>query len=446
MGRRPSFLEPAAVLRGLGALVLLGVLGALYAEDVLALIGPFDPAQALPGQGPVFGPAFTDALLSFAFAFIAPLVLWNGAFWLVSQFVLPVNTPEERQQVSEHFSRYAFGQPAPAIFIKNGELVASRSEKETGAQSDAVLLVDSVSAVVLRTDTRYTRAHGPGVVFTHDGEYIAEALDLRQQERHAERTKAYTRDGIALTLDVRVTFTLDSGERNPLRTWQSPNAAPFGFNPESAYRAVYGRAFRDRLNAEWEELPARLAADILRELLIQRDFESLFRTDDASFALLGDLQYQIEDRMMGWTVGQQSREQQVLAERGIRVLAVRLLNLELPPEVERKRLVQLKEDWNLHAKQAASDLHPSIRGARDEGRQVGQAHILHTLTTPLRRKLAAGEEPSAVEAACDLTEAARQMINDLGWSEQMLSDVRKSLVDMEIAVKKVADEVAFKRP
>lgn len=454
--RTPFYRRPA-LWWALGLIVWLIFLATLYWEDALAFYDFMVLARVLPEVLLQFGPPFWSgirAIINLAFPIVASYFLWRWFFWLVSQFVLPVTTAEEREQVRHHFADYAFGQPGPAIFVRNGQLVASLKEKERRQKSKGVILVDSVSGVVLRTDTRFTRAHGPGVVFTREGEYIAEALDLRQQERYARAIKAFTRDGILVTVDIHVTFVLDSGERNPLRTWQSPNAAPFGFNAENAYRAVYGRAYRDHVSSEWAELPALIAADIWRELLMQRDFESLFRLEDPAFALLDDLQYQIEQRMIPVSMDGRSREQQVLSERGLRVLSVQLLNLELPAEVEQKRMLQLKEVWKTQTKRAVSDPHPSIQQARGEGRQAGQVEMLNTLTAPLRRKLAAGEEPPHPEAACDLTEAARQLLNDnartflrdSNITEQVLNELRKALVDLDIQCRKAADQGTFWRP
>jgi regulator of protease activity HflC (stomatin/prohibitin superfamily) len=436
-----SSARQSALLWGVGIVGVLIALGVLYSDTLLALWEPF----LLAGQDPLAGlpltPRFWHALVSIGFALAAPGVTYLGFHWLVSQFVLPVDTPEERRRVSEHFPASATG---PAIFVRNGQLIANVTEKAHANVAAGVILVDSVSAVVLRTDTRFTGAYGPGVIFTRRGEYIETTLDLRQQERWARGVKAFTRDGIQVGVDVRVTFILDSGERNPVRSGLSANAPPFGFNPESAYKAVYGRAYRDRVSSEWAELPALMASDIWRELLVQRDFESLFRSDDQAFALLDDVQGQIENRLTGWSTEGPQREFNLLTDRGLRVLSVRLVNLDLPKDVVKKRVAQLKEIWSAQAKQAASDIHPIIKLTRDEGRQSGQALILRTLTALLGRKLAAGDEPNHLEVAAELTAKARELLVSLGPAEQQVDDIRKALVDMEIRIQGMADE--FRRP
>lgn len=349
---------------------------------------------------------------------------------LVSQFVLPVNTPEERKRALTHFFLGASG---PAILVRNGRLEGSAAEKERRIKSAGVILVDSASGIVLRTDTEFKRACGPGVVFTETGEYIAEngTLDLRQQERIEPGVKAFTRDGIEVEVDLRVVFVLDSGERSPLRDWRDPNTPPFGFNPESAYRAVYGRAYRDRIASEWERLPGLLAADVWRELLAQQDFEQLFSDPDPAFALLEDLQYQIEHRLTDWAESGQSHEYRVLQERGLRVLSVRLLNLKLPPAVEQKRILQLQEQWRAQVKKAVEDQHPDLKAARDEGRRQGELHLLRATTEGLREQLAQGATPDVAETGYSLVEGTRRVLNELEYSPER-EEMSKTLTEIEV--------------
>lgn len=432
----PPFYRQPALLFGLGAIVVLGVLIGLYFEDLYLLyVAATQPEMGIPPE------AVIGALVSLGFAFLAPALVAAPFFTLVSQFVLPVNTPEERQQVSEYFG----GTTGPVIFVRNGQLVGSKAEKDRSLKTAGVILVDNVSAIVLRTDTQFTRAEGPGVVFTKPGEYIAETLDLRIQERVLENVFGFTRDGISVGVSVHVTFCLDNGRRNIMPTGHAANVPAFIFNPESAYKAVYGRAYRDRVSSEWDQLPPLVAADVWRELLIQRDFESLFRIDDAAFALTGDLQGQIENRLMGWSTENQTREFQLLTERGIRVLTVRLSRLQLPSDVLKKRIAQMKELWSAQAKQAANDIHPVTKLTRDEGRQLGQTQILRTVTERLSHRLNREEKPSHILSAALLIEKTRDLLNELGWSDTIVGDIRKALDNMEIWVKGMGDN-DFRRP
>lgn len=422
--RQNWFVEGAAVLLTLAGFLFLfqTELFALYRTYVLWTTQTLRGAELLA--------ALTKPVGTLGIVFIATAFTYLTFSALVSQFVLPVNTPEERRRALMHFFLGASG---PAILVRNGRLVGSAAEKERRIKSAGVILVDSTSGIVLRTDTAFTRACGPGVVFTEEGEYIAEngTLDLRQQERIEPGVKAFTRDGLEVEADLRVVFILDSGERSPLRDWRDPNTPPFGFNPENAYRAVYGRAYRDRVASEWERLPGLLAADVWRELLAQQDFEQLFHDPDPAFALLEDLQHQIEQRLTGWAESGQSHEYRVLKERGLRVLSVRLLNLKLQPAVEQKRILQLQEQWRAQVKKAVEDQHPDLKAARNEGRQQGELHLLRATTEWLREQLAQGAAPDAAETGYHLVEGTRRVLSELEFSPDR-EEMRKTLVEMEV--------------
>src|SRR3972149_4502721 len=199
--RAPFSRQPRFVWT-IGAILILGLVVLLYLDDLQALI-QLD-----------FSADFWRALVSFGFAIAAPLVAQNLIHALVSQFVMPVYSLEERKQARDPFLRYSSGLPGPAIFVKEGQLVASAEEKSNLNLAAGVILVDNTSGVVLRTDTQLTRAEGSGVVFTRPGEYTAggEALDLRKQARRVEQVRALTRDGIEVKVDIGVTFMLESGE------------------------------------------------------------------------------------------------------------------------------------------------------------------------------------------------------------------------------------------
>ncbi|MCS6909682.1 MAG: SPFH domain-containing protein [Anaerolineales bacterium] len=422
--RQNWFVEGAAVL-----LTLAGFLF-LFQTELFAFYQVYVRWTTQTVHGVELLLALARPIGTLGIAAVAAIITHLSFSALVSQFVLPVNTPEERRRALTHFFLGASGS---AILVRNGRLVGSAAEKERRIKSAGVILVDSASAIVLRTDTEFKRACGPGVVFTEEGEYIAEngTLDLRQQERIESSVRAFTRDGIEVEVDLRVVFVLDSGERSPLRDWRNPNTPPFGFNPESAYRAVYGRAYRDRIASEWERLPGLLAADVWRELLAQQDFEQLFNDPDPDLALLEDLQYQIEHRLTGWAEAGQSREYQVLKERGLRVLSVRLLNLKLPPAVEQKRILQLQEQWRAQVKKAVEDQHPDLKAAREEGRRQGELHLLRVTTEWLREQLAQGAKPDVAETGYHLVESTRRVLNELEYSPER-EEIRKTLTELEV--------------
>jgi hypothetical protein len=418
---------------GVTIFILISVLIYLWADTLRVFLQPFLSLYA--GKPPVFDGEFLQAAVTLAFAIFAAILTRELFYRLASQFVLPVYTPDERLQAMDHFMHYAWGLPGPAIFVKDGQLVASPAEKERRIVGEGVVLVDSASAAVLRTDTHLTRAYGPGVVFTRKYEYPAETLDLRKQQRRGvDNFKALTQDGIEVSVDISVTFMLESGERQPFHNLDEPNVPPFALSEEQALKAAYGKTYRDKSLGEWAELPPLVAADVWRELLIQRDFESLFSASDSSMTLLDGLQYQIKSRLMGTTSGEPSREYRVLAERGIRVLDVSLSNLSLSLDVQKRRLERWKEDWKSQVGELPEEKDRTIKDWKRKGEAEAKVEILTRLTWPVREPLQQGKRPRIGKLAMvqSLAEGTRQLFHDPAFQNQPNIDLQKVIEDLEL--------------
>jgi hypothetical protein len=418
---------------GVTIFILISVLIYLWADTLRVFLQPFLSLYA--GKPPVFDGEFVQAAVTLAFAIFAAILTRELFYRLASQFVLPVYTPDERLQAMDHFMHYTWGLPGPAIFVKDGQLVASPAEKERRIVGEGVVLVDSASAAVLRTDTHLTRAYGPGVVFTRKYEYPAETLDLRKQQRRGvDNFKALTQDGIEVSVDISVTFMLESGERQPFHNLDEPNVPPFALSEEQALKAAYGKTYRDKSLGEWAELPPLVAADVWRELLIQRDFESLFSASDSSMTLLDGLQYQIKSRLMGTTSGEPSREYRVLAERGIRVLDVSLSNLSLSLDVQQRRLERWKEDWKSQVGELPEEKDRTIKDWKRKGEAEAKVEILTRLTWPVREPLQQGKRPRIGKLAMvqSLAEGTRQLFHDPAFQNQPNIDLQKVIEDLEL--------------
>lgn len=171
--------------------------------------------------------------LSFFFFFYMGLMI-------TSQFVLPVQTWEERRKVYERLRRYLRRKHGPAVFIKEAQIIGQAAELESSFPG--VVFVDLSSAIALEnqsvmmspekapepgrigssttnkrkskrrkplpTRTRPVRVAGPGIVFTGSGEMLRGVADLRRQFRIAPNASFATRDGFSVLSHVFVIFSL----------------------------------------------------------------------------------------------------------------------------------------------------------------------------------------------------------------------------------------------
>ena len=382
-------------------------------------------------------PALT--LLLDALLFVISLL---AAIALASQFVLPVRTASERWEALSRIASFLLRQHGPVSTVENGRLAPVHGEDRTGP---GVLFVDPASAAVLRTPTRFTRAVGPGLAFTAPGERVAEAIDVRRQVRSlqgqrpgpgdsvdAASAMALTRDGIPISADLSVTFMLDPGHSLPPREGRSAQLPPYEVNLQAAERAAYGHAYGDGDHEDlpWTELPLRLTVDLWREEVKRHRLDELLDDSTGTPSPVHLLQDRLQSRLAPAsstaadrsTAPQPTREQQILAARGIRVLSVSLGNLYLPERVQEQRMERWRDAWS----------------SRSAGRQETEGRIAgaplpepdsawHDLTRSLAAGLAAGESP-ALEPTLQhiLSDAARLAgkIDDPPVYERLARDLR----------------------
>lgn len=335
---------------------------------------------------------------------------------LTAQFVLPVREPTERVSAIRRLSGYVLGERGPVTFVKDGKAVEVHNERaRVGA---GVFLIDTASAVVLRTDTRFTRAEGPGVVFSEIGEWRAESLDLRRQIRIARghppeapsptkqdtfSSQALTKDGIPISADLAVIFMLDPGHQDTPREGRIAGHPPYDFNPASTEKAVYGHVYGQLEDVPWTELPLRLVVDLWREAIKERTLKQILNPSNDKSPVLDEIISQILDRLTDSEEDRSQadqpshddavREAEVLRSRGIRILDVSISDLLLPEDVWEERMISWRESWAGGVQDSLTEATETVRRERRQGEMEANVKLLQDLTSSLRQQLREGLSP-----------------------------------------------------
>lgn len=381
--------------------------------------------------------------------FIAGLILTLA---VASQFVLPVHRLAERAASLRRLFGYLTGERGPVMFIEDGRAVEGHHGRRRGP---GVLLVGQASAAVLRTDVAFTRAVGPGVVFTAPGERLAEGLDLRRQVRRGRGrrgpeaspatspTEALTRDGIPISADLSVTFMLDPGHTYRPREGSHPSLPPFEFHPQSAVRAVYGHAYGESQDVPWTELPLRLAADLWRERVKTRPLSAWIGSDSDGHRTLSEVRGELLARLQApppeasprSDAASGDREAQLLRARGIRVLDVQIGNVYLPDEVRHERIQHWQAQWAAAHESELVEVRALDESLRRQAVQESARHFAGELTASLRRDLAEGESPGLRDTLLSIAQDALRLAQapDRAGSAGPLEAHLRAMVD-EITV------------
>ncbi len=190
---------------------------------VLVLIGSFLSVLLRPNVVLPLNIETFRAMLVLIYSLGGVAVLFYAIIYVISYFVLPVQTHAEHLKVYDRLLLYIKGKHGPATFIKDGAKIAS--PEEMNKRGPGVILVGMNSAIVLERKLFFSpasakvnattddvskkafRVEGPGIVFT-GGETIRKVVDLRNQNRVQPNVLAMTRDGIEVSALVFTLFSL----------------------------------------------------------------------------------------------------------------------------------------------------------------------------------------------------------------------------------------------
>jgi hypothetical protein len=333
------------------------------------------------------------------FIFLADLaiayVLLDRLVYFFSQFVLPIQNKKDRAEIYSRVKVFERGERGPTLFVKNGRVI--KHEGEGDKRGPGVIVLDTASAVVLRTDTRITDTIGPGIKFTDGDEYVKGSVDLRAQwqfigplaseqpflnpipnepqkynelQNRRQQTAGLTRDGFEVSPSISIRFRVRRPARN--RPSESGVASQYGYDPLSVRNAItreviqLGTARNRGTRLEWNKLPEHLVVNIWREYIRKFKLEELFATkDDTGDLKLSGLQFieaMINKRLRqehveglddtGSKTGEwlNSMEFTQLRERGLEVMEVRIHNVLFDPAIEEKRIKDWSAEWMKIAK------------------------------------------------------------------------------------------------
>ncbi|HKZ71171.1 MAG TPA: hypothetical protein VI547_06960 [Anaerolineales bacterium] len=266
---------------------------------------------------------------------------------LASQYVLPVQTLKERKAAFDRMISYVGGAHGPIVFVREGRLVSN--EEELKRRGPGAILVDGSSGVILEQGRKFSRAEGPGLVFTAPTERVAAVVDLRKQVR-SRPTPALSRDGIEIVVNVSVTFGLNPGPNVPPHEvygeldvlGQTMFLPRYQVDPENAFKAHYGFVVSEQNQVvRWIDLPIRVAAEYTRDEVNRYLFDSLFQPGEPGTLPIAKLQSDVKRRV---------EESKLLKDRGIKIYGVSVSIPALPEEVGRRRADVWAARWKQEAK------------------------------------------------------------------------------------------------
>jgi hypothetical protein len=331
----------------------------------------------------------------FLFDLLVAYILLDRLVYFFSQFVLPIQNQKDRAEIYSRVKVFERGERGPTLFVKNGRVI--KHEGEGDKRGPGVIVLDTASAVVLRTDTKITDTVGPGIKFTEEDEYVKGSIDLRAQwqfigplmseqpflnpmpnnpknynelQSRRQQTAGSTRDGFEVSPSISIKFRVKRPARN--RPTESGVTSQYGYDPLSVRNAItreviqLGTARNRGTPLEWNKLPEHLVVNVWREYIRKFKLEDLFATKEDSGELkLSGLQFieaMINKRLRqehveglddtGSKTGEwlDSQEYIQLRDRGLEIMEVRIHNVLFEQSIEEKRIKDWSAEWMKIAK------------------------------------------------------------------------------------------------
>jgi hypothetical protein len=326
----------------------------------------------------------------------AAYFLLDKLVYFFSQFVLPIQNPRDRQEIHYRVKNFDTGGRGPALFIKNGRVITH--EGETDKRGPGVIVIDTASAVVLRTDTEIRDTVGPGVKFTRSDEYIAGSVDLRSQwqfigplgsdqpflnpvpipspkeynemQGRRQQTSGLTRDGFEVSPTISIKFSVRKPDEK--RPDESGVTSQYGYDANSVRNAItreviyHDTAQNSNIRLEWNKLPAHLVVNLWREYVRKIKLSELFST-------VGEKDLRLIEKMINKRVTQkdvvalddtgeptgewvESVEYKQLEARGLQITEVRIHNVLFDPAIEEQIVQHWSAEWLKMARKEESQL------------------------------------------------------------------------------------------
>jgi hypothetical protein len=322
--------------------------------------------------------------------------LRDQLIYFFSQFVLPIQNQKYRQDIAARVRNFETGSRGPALFVKNGRVIMHEGEeKKRGA---GLIVLDTASALVLRTDTEIKDTVGPGIKFTRGNEYIAGSVDLRAQwqfigpfmtdqpflnpvpisapkdynetQSRRQQTSGLTRDGFEVTPTISIKFSIKRpAEKTPT---ESGVTSYYGYDADAVRNAItreviqLGTSDSSKARMEWNKLPAHLVVNIWREYVRKFKLNDLFTASGVSGLQI--IEESINKRVKqanvvalddtGTPTGEwtESLEFKQLQSRGLEIMEVRIHNILFEPSMEEQIIQQWSAEWMNLAKKEENHL------------------------------------------------------------------------------------------
>jgi regulator of protease activity HflC (stomatin/prohibitin superfamily) len=229
-----------------------------------------------------------------------------------------------------------------------------------------MLIIENGVAVVLERSGKFTRVHGPGVVWTQRFERVVKTVDLRRQVRTKRVDKIMTRDGLTFDLD-RLDVMFD------LATDFDPRRGEYAFSEEAMQDLVFRGGLIYREKGEEVEWGGRVLGMI----------EVFVRNVAANMDLLQIVKSDADNPRERFVREVEDRARPALRQIGIRLVGIDIGHITGPEELRNILVMPYREQAMLGISQGLRKAIDEVNQAMSRDSGEARPHLLVNLTETL---------------------------------------------------------------
>ncbi len=392
--------------------------------------------------------------------------LRDQLIYFFAQFVLPIQNQKYRQDIAARVRNFETGSRGPALFVKNGRVIMH--EGEANKRGAGLIILDTASALVLRTDTEIKDTVGPGIKFTKGNEYIAGSVDLRSQlqfigplsaekyllkstsastskdtnesQNQRQQTSGLTRDGFEVSPTISIKFSIKRPAKN--MPTESGVTSRYGFDAEAVRNAITKQVIQldasDTVRMEWNELPAHLVVNIWREYVRKLKLSDLFTAIAPNGASgLQIIEERINQRVKqagtealddaGLQTGEwlESLEFKQLQSRGLEIKEVRIHDVCFEQSIEEKMIQQWSAEWLNIAQKEESYLKQKEALLETAAREEASKNFARIASQPFSGKPTQPQENPFITLQLLIEPLKKYLLNESAANSDMETELRK---------------------
>jgi len=299
-----------------------------------------------------------------------------AAFVLSACFIKELYGLKSLNAGIQHLFRCIFGTPTrgPVIRVAEGQAQADADHILVRIGGPGKIVAFNDSAVLLEQGGRLTRIVRPGTVTILDPfEKIRDTLDLRPM-RWQFQVDALSKDGIEVTVELDVTFQINTKEHNPTAK------TPFPAAPSAIFRAATARVMRHPGNEEPDD-----SLDWAQRLILDEAHECL-RTTISRYtldALVGiERIYNQHPRQVIQSHLRESLLEPAIAL-GAQINAVRVGSIKVGDKIAEQWLDAWSQEWRNKALKLERDGQTQRELVRERAKAQAQAELIIEITHAL---------------------------------------------------------------